>query len=448
MSDLLTQRLASSKGRARVRMSDAERVTVQSARAASVAALAGARERAAVAHYERTVTRMSSLMTERTYLTETLNRHREDGCWTSCDNPVHESLRVNGVELDGVFSTPIRQTDTAPGGRFERMVSYHMRRIASRITIGSTLITGDDSRDIVSLAIVRAYSESALVEDERGHLVPTLGTMYRFARAELMRTVSRARREVSTVSRDAEWYSPREEVPRNGADSLYGVDPARIDWEDASRAKSILTPAPRWSVTPDADEQALAERVERRRTNRARAEALAHASARKQDRVESAERAAYGDDDSLGIDAACASLLASGTTIPELADRLGVLPTTVERRLSNVRIVTVGGSIVARRPSPRRKSVTVSRELTTDVVVTRKRAPRTVRVIDWDTIPEGWRNAPTPTPVHHYTAEEVAAVKEWACECGMTNVTSEWATLSYHLLDTEHDQRVNAYAAA
>ena len=425
MTDLLTQRVATAKGgRARTRLSATERDAVQTQRAASRAALAGAIASRDTMHYERTVTRMQSLQTELTYARESLQRHREAGCWVAvgCTHDSHAAYETLRTELAAVFATPMRQSDTAPGGRYERFIAYHMRRIASRITIGSMLITGDDSRDILSLAIIRAYTESALVEDSRGQMVPTLGTLYRLSRAELMRTVSRARHEVQTVSRDADWYSERDEMPRNGAMSLMGVDPARLDWEsDSYTVRAILTPAPRWSVAPDAADIALAERIAERAAKRARREAREYAAERAESRAESAERAAYGDDDALGIDAACVSLISTGSeSIDSLAERLSVKRETILRRLSSVRITPSGRGYAVKRlgsdgRSTGRKGAGSGKDTrpmeSRQFHVTRSRPARTQRSIAWDSVRESMRIAPTVAPMPHYADELAAAVE-------------------------------------
>lgn len=458
MSDLLTQRLAKGGGRARVRLSATERESVESTRKASRAAMAGFIESRNVAHYERTVARMQSLLTERTYALEDLARERAKGdSWIIPGTPIGDRLaRIDG-ELAVVYGTPIRQSDIAPGGRYERFIAFHMRRIASRHTIGSMLITGDDARDILSLALVRAYAESALVEDERGQLVPTIGTLYRFGRAELMRTVSRARREVQTVSRDAEWYSEREEIPRNGAASLFGIDPARIDWNDRAAVKSILTPAPRWNVTPAPEDAALADRINARRARIAREDAARVTAERAIDRAETAEVAAYGEDDTLGIDAACVALVASGdATLDALAERLSIKRETVVRRLQSVRFRRVGEAIkVVRHGSDGRARAavkakaqadgnTLSRTVTRDkrtpeeraAILTRRRAMRAARVTLMSSLPTGWLTAEPAAHVVHYSQEAISEVREWTCpDCHRSNASSAHATLVHHRLD-------------
>lgn len=461
MTDILTARIATAKGRARVRLSASERDAVTAQRKASRDALARAVESRNAAHYDRTVTRMQSLLTERQYALEDLAREREKGnAWIVAGTPIGDRLaRIDG-ELDIVFGTPIRQSDVAPGGRYERAIAYHMRRIASRHTIGSMLITGDDARDILSLAIVRAYTDSTLVEDERGNMVPTIGTLYRFGRAELMRTVSRARREVNTVSRDTEWYSERDEMPRNGAASLMGVDPARIDWEDRDAVKAIVTPAPRWSVTPDHADMALAERIERRRANRRKAEALKIASERSQDRASTAESAAYGTDDVLGIDAACVSLIASGSSLEDVAERLSIKRDTLVRRLMSVRFRENGRgvSVIRFGSDGRVKRETVKRAPARDVrtpdertlIATRKRAPRVARVLNMSDLPIGWQTATTPVHAVHYSPEVIADVRDWTCElCERTASDSQYATLAGHsLAGCKHDAGRSAIVIA
>lgn len=454
MPDLLTARLASAKPRARARMSTAEREAVQASREASRAALARAIESRNAAHYERTVARMQSLMTERAYALEDLAREREAGrCWIVAGTPIGERLARIDAELAVVFGTPIRQSDIAPGGRYERFVMYHFRRIASRITHGSMLMTGDDSRDILSLAIVRAYTESALVEDERGQMVPTIGILYRFGRAELVRAVSRARKEVATSSRDAEWHSERSEMPRVGVDSLVGVDPASLPWDailigdasarDRDRIRSILTPPPRWAVPPTAEESALADRVNRRIAARERVEHERHSSARREDRASVAATATFGNDDALGIDAACVSLISDGSSLDDVAARLSVKRETIVRRLGSVRFrdgraVRIGsdGRGTVKRSGKRAQARDVRTPDERELIVTRKRVVAVRPVVPFvDSVRPGMVLAEPPAHTVHYGADAIAEVTVWTCDaCGMTHDASAYATLTGHTL--------------